>query len=78
MAPGANILSTWLSDGYNTISGTSMSSPHVAGAAALYIETHHGATPAEVTTALRNAAAAGHVPDDPDGVDEGVLNVASF
>lgn len=36
-APGVNIFSTWKGRGYNTISGTSMASPHVAGAAALYI-----------------------------------------
>ncbi len=30
-APGVNILSTWKSGGYNTISGTSMATPHAAG-----------------------------------------------
>ena len=35
-APGVGITSTWLSGGTNTISGTSMASPHVAGVGALY------------------------------------------
>ncbi|HEY0738489.1 MAG TPA: S8 family serine peptidase [Herpetosiphonaceae bacterium] len=34
-APGSNIYSTWLNNGYNTISGTSMATPHVAGLAGL-------------------------------------------
>lgn len=34
-APGSNIYSTWLNSGYNTISGTSMATPHVAGLAGL-------------------------------------------
>ena len=34
-APGVNINSTWLNDGYRLANGTSMASPHVAGVAAL-------------------------------------------
>src|SRR3989344_1110987 len=42
-APGVSIYSTWLKNEYKTISGTSMASPHAAGAAALYVATHPGA-----------------------------------
>ncbi|ADO72729.1 S8 family peptidase [Stigmatella aurantiaca] len=35
-APGSGITSAWLNGGTNTISGTSMASPHIAGVAALY------------------------------------------
>lgn len=79
-APGVNIYSTWLNNGYNTISGTSMASPHVAGAAALYVASHPGATWTAVKSALTaagEALGAGHT--DPSGKHpEPVLRAASL
>lgn len=51
-APGVNIYSTWIGNGYKSISGTSMASPHVAGAAALYLAAHPGALWSDVKSAL--------------------------
>ena len=53
-APGVNITSAWhTSDSAtNTISGTSMASPHVAGAAALYLSAYPAATPDQVANKL--------------------------
>ena len=53
-----------------------MASPHVAGAAALYLATNPGATPAQVKAVLLATREAVALPNDPDGIDEGVLNVA--
>lgn len=39
-APGSSITSTWINGGTNTISGTSMATPHVTGVAALYKATY--------------------------------------
>ena len=53
-APGVSITSSWYtsSTATNTISGTSMASPHVAGVAALYLQGNPGASPAAVRNAL--------------------------
>lgn len=57
-APGQTITSAWRTSdtATNTISGTSMASPHTAGVAALYLQSSPGASPAAVSKALASAA----------------------
>ncbi|GAB3567960.1 hypothetical protein GCM10027445_17090 [Amycolatopsis endophytica] len=57
-APGVDITSSWGTGdtAMTTISGTSMATPHVAGAAALYLAAHPTATPEQVADALIAAA----------------------
>jgi minor extracellular serine protease Vpr len=58
-APGGFIKSTYPLErgGYQTVSGTSMASPHVAGSAALFLQANPGATQAQIKTAFQNSAA---------------------
>lgn len=55
-APGSSITAPWYTSNTatNTISGTSMASPHVAGVAALYLASNPSATQSAVTTAIIN------------------------
>ncbi len=79
IAPGVCIYSTWKGGGYNTISGTSMATPHVTGAAALYKSANPGASPAQVKSALQAAGNLGwNVATDRDALHEVLLNVDAF
>ncbi|WP_299058335.1 S8 family peptidase [uncultured Nocardioides sp.] len=64
-APGQDITSTWKDSdtSTNTISGTSMASPHVAGVAAQVLQGTPGASPAAVTAAITGDATTGVVTD---------------
>lgn len=80
IAPGVGIYSTYKGSAYATMSGTSMASPHVAGAAARVKAANPGFTPAQVKAALIAAGdplPCGGAPstcsDDPDGVQEPLL-----
>jgi aqualysin 1 len=75
-APGSSITSTWHTSNTatNTISGTSMASPHVAGVAALYLQGSPGASPATVRNAIVNSATPGVL----SGVGSGSPNLLLY
>ena len=68
-APGAGITSTVPGGGTATFSGTSMSSPHVAGALALYLEGNSSATSAQANQAIIDATTKGVVSNRENTVD---------
>ncbi|MDI3423502.1 S8 family peptidase [Streptomyces luteolus] len=78
-APGSSITSAWNTgdSATNTISGTSMAAPHVAGAAALHLAGAPSATPAQVRDALVAAASTGVVTSPGSGSPNRLLNVGS-
>ncbi|MGQ0649535.1 MAG: S8 family serine peptidase, partial [Gemmatimonadaceae bacterium] len=79
-APGAGIKSAWIGTGTatRTISGTSMAAPHVAGAAALYLQVHPTASPAQVEVALASQATPNVITGNPSGTPNLLLYVGAI
>jgi subtilisin family serine protease len=77
-APGSSITSSWYTNdtATNTISGTSMATPHVVGVAALYLQSNPLATPAGVATALTTGATTGKVTSPGSGSPNRLLFTA--
>jgi subtilisin family serine protease len=75
-APGVSITSAWITSNTatNTISGTSMATPHVTGAAALFLEANPTATPAAVQSALK----ASGTPNKITGLPTGTVNLLLY
>ncbi|ULR49578.1 S8 family peptidase [Streptomyces deccanensis] len=76
-APGSSITAGWYTSdtATNTISGTSMATPHVAGAAAVYLAGHTSATPAQVASALTAGAVTGKVTSPGTGSPNRLLQI---
>jgi subtilisin family serine protease len=72
-APGSSITSTWLNGGTNTISGTSMASPHVAGVGALYKATYGNAASSTIDSWLKSNSTANVITGNPTGTPNRLL-----
>ena len=77
-APGSGITSTWIGSSTNTISGTSMASPHVAGVAALYKGANGDAAYGTIRSWLTANATAGVITGNPSGTPNRLLYKAGL
>lgn len=76
LAPGSSITSTWIgsSSAVNTISGTSMATPHIAGLA-LYLMAYEGlSSPAAVVSRIKGLGTSGLI----SGVPSGTSNLFAY
>lgn len=75
LAPGTNITSAWIGSetAINTISGTSMATPHVTGVAALYLSLNPSASPSTVQSALKSGASLNKISGVPGSTTKSLL-----
>ncbi|HEY0638151.1 MAG TPA: S8 family peptidase [Pseudonocardiaceae bacterium] len=77
-APGVDITAAWIGGGTNTISGTSMASPHVAGVGALHKSANGDTDSASLNSWIASHSAAGAISDAPPGTPGNVLQTAGL
>jgi subtilisin family serine protease len=77
-APGVAIKSAWLTSGTNTISGTSMASPHVAGVAALYKSRNGDVAASTIVSWINTNATANVIKSNPSQTPNRLLNTVGY
>ncbi len=75
VAPGQNVRSAWGTNGYNTISGTSMAAPHVSGAVLLLKEAFPQLSGAQLMQALYTSAIDMGVTGEDNTYGNGLIDV---
>ena len=77
-APGVSITSAWINSGTNTISGTSMASPHVAGVGALYKAAYGDAAASTIISWLKTNGTSGVIKSNVSGTPNLLLYKAGL
>src|SRR5699024_7149874 len=77
-APGVDIVSDAPGGDSDTLSGTSMASPHVAGVGALFLGANDGAAPADVVSGLEQQASKDVIQKAPEGTVPDMLQIGDL